>query len=159
MKQNFYLSVMTFTLIFILVGCTNNYRDGVSEYEAGNYEKAIEYFHEISEEDEYYDETQIMIAKIDSILEEQRLEQERQDSIAKIVREQRQIYRELQQMQEKAIQQADKRYPNPNDWEKHTDFVDKLDKINEQKLIDSYNISKDSLIQIVVKATEERWWN
>ncbi len=148
-------TIMIIVAIVLFIGCANNYRDGVSKYEAGNYEKALEYFNKISKEDKYYDYAQEMIADIDSILKEQRLEQARRDSIAEIVNIQKSIFYELVKKQDQAAKEAMQQYPN--DVFKQGDLVSQLDDQYSQEIANKYNISPDSLSSISYKGVLERW--
>ncbi len=175
MKKQNYIWLFLLSLTFVFLGCTNDYSQGMDCYEAEEYEKALNYFNNVDESDKYFEESQKMIAKIEDILEEQRVDQTRQDSIRAIelvrrdsiravyrarqdnISLQRQIYRELMQKQESVIKQADKRYPNQNDWEKHAKYMEELDKVGEQAIMDSYDISRDSLLRIVTKGSRNNW--
>jgi len=158
MKKQIYIWSFLISLLFFISGCKSDYSQGMDFFEQEEYEKAIDYFNKVDENNEHFVQSQKMITKIDSIFEQQRIEQERKDSIARVRGYQKRCYRELIALQESAIEKADERYPDyANDWEKHTEYVDELDSINLQKLLYNYVISEDSLNKILVKAVEEKW--
>lgn len=84
---------LIFVSIALLAGCSNDkhYEDGMREYQAGQYEKALESFNRVSEDDEYFQDSQVMIMNIDSTLSERKRLEEKQDSIrqAQIIYENR----------------------------------------------------------------------
>lgn len=79
-KILFRLSVIVFALF--LIGCQrNHYSEGMRQYERKNYDEALEAFNNVKESDDFYDESQLMIETIDSILDNKKLLQFFQDSL------------------------------------------------------------------------------
>lgn len=68
-------------------GCTNNYEEGVREYKAEDYERALMSLKRVDPSDVNYDSAQIKIAEIEEILTRLKIEEQRQDSLAIIEKE------------------------------------------------------------------------
>lgn len=89
MKQKINYRLLFFGLTILLVSCTDYYEEGKERYNAKDYETALRYFKEVESADEHYDQSQVRIAEIDSILlqieieiaEEVRIELAKQDSL------------------------------------------------------------------------------
>ncbi|MDO8930073.1 MAG: hypothetical protein Q7W54_13945 [Bacteroidota bacterium] len=75
-----------FFLIFLIVSCTDKYKEGIKYYNEKNYDAALSYFRVVENADKNYKLAQSKIAEIDSILKLIKFEKARQDSI-ELVRE------------------------------------------------------------------------
>jgi len=153
-KHNYVWAILV-AFLFLLLACENNYKDGMKEYEAEEYELALEYFNRISEGEDNFEESQKMIQAIDSIFEAERIEQARQDSIARITSYQKRIFRELIRKQDEATEMAQNRYPN--DIHQQIDYETQLDEQFTEEIADRWEITRDSISAISLKGVQEGW--
>jgi hypothetical protein len=88
-KVNFRLLILG--LVILTTSCTNNYEEGIRNYKSENYENALLYLKRVDSSDKNYDSAEIKIAEIENILTQIQIEKQRQDSIAIVEKEKKEI--------------------------------------------------------------------
>lgn len=82
MKQ---LEIKLFALLLlVIVSCTNHYEEGEKLFDSKDYEKSITEFKQVSESDDYYNQSQVLLIKADSLIEVIRRDEFVKDSIANV---------------------------------------------------------------------------
>lgn len=71
-------------ILLVIVSCTNHYEEGKKFFESKDYEKSVVEFKQVPENDENYNQSQILLAKADSLIEVVKREQFVKDSIASV---------------------------------------------------------------------------
>jgi len=84
MKQKTIYRVLLLVLTVILSSCTDNYKEGMKNYNEKSYDEAMVCFRKVEPADENYSLAQNKIAEIDSIIFHMQKEKVRQDSILKV---------------------------------------------------------------------------
>lgn len=84
MKQKKHYRLLFFGLTILFVSCTDNYEEGLKNYNENKYDNALTYLKKVENSDENYDNAQNKIAEIDSVLTQMAIEKARQDNIAKV---------------------------------------------------------------------------
>lgn len=75
------LALIGFVILFVC--CTDNYKDGIKQYNEKKYGQAWTTLKKVEKTDKNYDDAQIKIKEIDIIFEQERKEKALQDNIAK----------------------------------------------------------------------------
>ena len=84
MKQKKHYRLLIFCMTMLLASCTDNYKEGIKNYNENNYDNALTYLNKVENSDENYDKAQSKIVEIDSILTQMKIEKSRKDSIAAV---------------------------------------------------------------------------
>ncbi|MBK8487590.1 MAG: hypothetical protein IPL48_07365 [Bacteroidetes bacterium] len=82
MKQKIKYGVIFIGLTIILASCTNNYEEGIKDFDEKKYDSALIFLRKVENSDKNYENAQSKIGEIDSILTQLKIEKYQQDSIA-----------------------------------------------------------------------------
>lgn len=78
------IKLSTILILLVIVSCTNHYEEGKKLFESKDYGNSITEFKQVSESNENYNQSQILLAKADSLIKIIRREEFVKDSIANI---------------------------------------------------------------------------